>query len=114
MSEDQGEFECFDNTLSDNVVCPYCGYEDQDICEYDHSETHITSCNRCCKEFMLEPSISVHFSSWKVPCVNGEGEHKFKNLFTSVYHKTEPRHPWRCTNCNKEEWRDNPDYVKPE
>jgi len=51
------------------ITCPYCGYEDGD--SWDASNSGITECRRCEKEFKYERDIEVTYSSYKLEGNNG-------------------------------------------
>jgi len=52
-----------DTSYTDNVVCPYCGYESKDSSDF---ETGDFVCYRCEKKFYIERDERVTFSTSKV------------------------------------------------
>ena len=55
----------FDTEYTDNVICPYCGYEDRDSWEYGQDDFE-TKCSSCGKEMSVTRNISISYSSWKL------------------------------------------------
>jgi hypothetical protein len=51
-----------DHTLTDEIVCPYCGYEFGDSYEYSEGQTW---CEDCGKEFSFYKYVSVTYTSFK-------------------------------------------------
>jgi alanyl-tRNA synthetase len=52
-----------------NVICPFCGYEDNNSWEINFGpcgdgETEII-CDSCEKNFIASRHVSVNYSSWK-------------------------------------------------
>ena len=56
------EIDCW---LTDQAVCPYCGYADQDSWELgDGGEGSFeTDCGECGLEYIVERHVSVSYSS---------------------------------------------------
>ena len=53
-----------DHNYTDEIVCPYCGYEFGDSCDFDCSEEKIP-CNECEETFIAYREVEVHYSTWK-------------------------------------------------
>jgi len=98
MSE---EIDC---DYTDEVVCPYCGYKDSDSYEYfgRSSDSTNVQCNECDKYFRASQMISVDYSTEKLPCMNGEGEHKWSEWWEIGVDDVERRY---CRDCGKAEMR---------
>lgn len=47
---------------TDNIICPYCGYEYEDSWEYDESDEHY-ECINCGSYFSYEREVSVKYYS---------------------------------------------------
>lgn len=47
---------------TDNITCPYCGYEDEDSWEADESDDHY-ECPNCGSYFSYEREVSVSYYS---------------------------------------------------
>ena len=115
-----------DTDCTDEVVCPYCGYEHSDSWEYsmkhDGDETEI-ECNDCNKKFIANLNVEYSYSTSKTDCTDKGKKHKFKfrkNHFSRRDLKTEkgetiwiplPEDKWeyneifKCEECDKEEYR---------
>ena len=67
----QKDIESFngDTDYTDEVVCPYCGYEHQDSYEYEDGEI---DCQRCDNKFNLTKEVSVSYTTEKV--INAQSE----------------------------------------
>jgi hypothetical protein len=53
-------------SYNSNIVCPYCGYENEPDSENDNNnfdETHETECGNCEKHFMFIPICTIDYSS---------------------------------------------------
>lgn len=52
-----------EHQYTDEIVCPYCGYEFRDSWEYDGAdgEDNETECGECGKEFTYERSLTVQY-----------------------------------------------------
>lgn len=55
------EFDCW---KQDQIVCPYCGYKNEDSWEYNEDDTS-AFCGSCDNEFKLSVNISVDYSTEK-------------------------------------------------
>lgn len=61
----------------DNIICPYCNYEDQDSWEFqEESGTQI--CGSCEKEFNVSRDIEVTYSTSRIDCEENGKEHDYK------------------------------------
>jgi len=64
-----------------DVECPYCGKEQEinhdDGYGYNESETFEQECSACDKIFTFTTSVSFYYDVKKVPCKNGDGEHRW-------------------------------------
>jgi hypothetical protein len=59
--------EKFDHEYTNNIVCPYCGYEDIDSWEVESGQEDLglIECGNCEKEFYATRIISVEYSTEK-------------------------------------------------
>lgn len=108
--------EYIDYKNTDEVVCPYCGYEFGDSWEFQMNGCEKITCDECNKEFECEAETTIAYSSCKLPCV---GEHSMK--FTLAYIKDttykngkdeklpvgefEYTEAYDCENCEEAEWK---------
>jgi hypothetical protein len=71
--------EEIETEYTDNIVCPYCGYEDTDSWEHDDDSSEAT-CSDCGKDFRIEIHRSTTYSSFKIDCTDLSPlqKHKFK------------------------------------
>ena len=58
--------EKIDHDHTDEVICPYCGYEFSDSWEFNanQDEQHV-ECEECGKEFFLYVDITVNYTTRK-------------------------------------------------
>ena len=54
-----------DHEYTYNLVCPYCGYKDEDAWELSDNESE-TYCSRCDKEFAYTRHVSISYSTSKI------------------------------------------------
>ena len=55
-----------DHDYTDEVICPYCGYEFSDSWEFnDNQDEQHVECEECSKEFFLYVNISVDYTTRK-------------------------------------------------
>lgn len=60
-----------------NIVCPYCGYEDE--CSYEHDDDNgQTECGSCGETFNFERHIDVEWSTTKQSCTEKGEVHSYK------------------------------------
>ncbi len=99
---------------TDEVVCPYCGYEFGDSWELDINYNSVRlDCNECNREFECSAENTRTYSSAKLDCV---GKHKMKlnlayikdeetitnkELPLEEFEYTESFH---CENCEEMSW----------
>ena len=52
---------------TNSIVCPYCKYEDMDLCDYEftNEECIDTDCLSCNKKFTVSQEISYSYTSYK-------------------------------------------------
>ena len=53
-----------DTKYTSNIICPHCGYEDQDSWEMTKDSGEV-NCSRCDKEFFVERDVTVTYSTSK-------------------------------------------------
>ena len=53
-----------EHEYTDNIVCPYCGYEDKDSWERP-DDSDIISCNNCDKTFSYTRWVDVSYCTYK-------------------------------------------------
>lgn len=53
-----------DNMFTEEIVCPYCGYEFKDSWECEDSDDEMY-CEYCEKEFTYERHVEVTYCSYK-------------------------------------------------
>lgn len=58
-SED--EIDC---RYTQNITCPYCGWEDRDSWEFGQ-DTDDVQCGECEETFVCEPDIAVTYCTYK-------------------------------------------------
>lgn len=57
----------FETDYTDEITCPYCGYEEGDSWEYgDLESTGRVSCGSCGKEFWATRNVAITYSTEKV------------------------------------------------
>ena len=96
-----------DYTYEDEITCPYCGDKNTDSWEVgsDVNEGDLgeQECDSCEKKFTASRNMSITYDSHKAPCLNGEGEHDWREMCgaPAEYFKDK----YRCYVCGKEEKR---------
>lgn len=87
------------STFGSVPACPYCGHEQEDYWELDHSEDaqNEVECVNCENSFIAVPSIIVNWTSHQAPCLNGS-PHEYKP--THTYPKEFMK--MRCEFCSDE------------
>ena len=60
--------EEIDHEYTNNMVCPYCGFEDYSSWELSRNDdsSDETECNECGKKFFWECVTSVHYTTKKL------------------------------------------------
>ena len=116
-------------TNESNIICPYCGWEDEDSWETQEGDDEY-SCGFCEKKFVLEVEHSVSYSTKRIPCKNDK--HKLNEISNSNWikddewdYKTDirtklPKDKWEyvekydCEECDECEYKDltEEEYVK--
>lgn len=84
---------------TDNMICPYCGKEIE-VDDFDPKGKQ--NCHHCDKNFECEPDYSVTYTTWKMPCYNGE-PHEFKSTLGWISEPGEKR-PYNCKQCGFTKW----------
>jgi transcription elongation factor Elf1 len=58
----------YDHEYTRNIVCPYCGYEDQDSWEVMPREEDlgVIECGMCGEEFEAERDVNITYSTYKL------------------------------------------------
>ena len=54
-----------DHEYTNDIVCPYCGYEFINSWEYTESEDEV-SCQRCDQSFNLSVEIEISYTTSKI------------------------------------------------
>lgn len=57
--------EEIDHDCTDEIVCPYCGYEEGDSWEYS-SDSQEIDCLECGKTFQMNRNITVDYTTEKI------------------------------------------------
>lgn len=100
-----------DHDGTDNLVCPYCGYEHTDSWEIEDDEGE-RSCDDCQKEFTYQREVTTTYASEKMLCDDDKHEYEIEAHFCS---KNEfgvelPELQWKhfrievCKNCDDKEY----------
>lgn len=63
---------------TDEPVCPYCGHEQGD--SFEMSDDSVYDCSKCGKHFKLNDHVSRMFTTYKLPCRDGEAEHNWRRI----------------------------------
>lgn len=65
-----------------NIICPYCGWEDEDSWEFD-SDEEVVTCRGCEKEFNVTREIEVTYSTSRIECEPFKHDYKLDHYFIS-------------------------------
>lgn len=76
--------ETFKHDFTDEIICPYCGYQFQDSYEHGEYSDNILECGDCEKNFSFEKNISVSYSTSK-HCESNNITHNWYLDFTHKY-----------------------------
>jgi len=69
----------FEHTHTDNIICPYCDWEDTDSWEFGTEDgTH--TCGNCEEEFRVSPCVSVTYSTYRMDCEEIGKKHDYQLL----------------------------------
>lgn len=117
--------EDIDYRDTDEVVCPYCGYEFGDSWEFQMNGCENINCDECNKKFECEAETTIKYSSSKLPCV---GKHNMKLALAYIQNTTYKNGKWEklpladleytesydCENCEEAEWKkiDKKEFMK--
>lgn len=98
-----------DHELTDELVCPYCGYEFSDSWECGEDSDDY-QCEKCSKRFVYTSDTTRTFTSSKADCLNGAPhDWKYSPIFGPEYPDAK-----YCRACRKHQWKkDEPVVVKP-
>lgn len=91
-----------DSEYTDEIVCPYCGYEFSDSfeCNISEDEENIIECEECGKEFYAIKNISISYSSFKPErgtCTNCKEE----DVILESYHGSLGHFENVCKKCKR-------------
>jgi len=53
-----------DTQYTDEITCPYCGYENGDSWEFGVDSDYI-NCGNCDEEFLCEPQVQISYCTYK-------------------------------------------------
>jgi transcription elongation factor Elf1 len=84
-----------------NIICPYCGHENEPDSECDNEnfeEAHETYCYECGKHFMVTPRIEIDYSSEPI-----------ENYYISEVKRLNKQIKWYEDKVNNEETYSNDD-----
>lgn len=59
-----------------NIICPYCDWEDQDSWEFDEEEG-IYQCGSCEKEFNVVRDVEITYSTSMLNCDDNGSKHDY-------------------------------------
>jgi len=62
---------------ADFVTCPYCGYVNEDQCDYEfnkpYGDENSFICGSCNREFTVIENASISYNSYPIGQLEGEG-----------------------------------------
>lgn len=79
-----------DTLAADNIICPYCGWVDEDSYEME-AECDVFECGDCERKFDVSRSVSVTYTTYML---QEDCEHKFAKRYKDYF---------MCNDCNKTE-----------
>ena len=96
-----------DYTQEYEITCPYCGNKNTDSWEVgkDVNEGDLgeQECQSCGKIFTASRNMTITYTSYHAPCLNGEKEHDWRQIIGVP--KEHFKNRFRCYICGKEELR---------
>ncbi|WP_125154406.1 hypothetical protein [Clostridium rectalis] len=100
--------------FTNEIVCPFCGYEFVDSWEYGDNyedELGLIECNECGKQFYTNKDVSITYCTYKADY--GTCKHcKKDNVVIQDYHSTIGRYDSLCIKCgNLEKQRLQKNYI---
>ncbi len=103
-----------EHEYTDNVVCPYCGYEDEDSWELD-DDSGETECGSCDKKFEYSRNRSVDYCTSKIQCEEGKHEYVFDSEhvhYSDFSDKIKKEEDWEFIEIQKCSICDDKIYTK--
>ncbi len=67
-----------EHEYTNEIVCPYCGYEFNDSWEFNRDESGETDCPECDRKFKYSVNITVDYSTSKMNCKEIKEEHEYE------------------------------------
>lgn len=57
----------FETSYTNEIICPYCGYEFSDSIEIENGNNDVgeVDCSRCEKTFITYRNVEVTYNTWK-------------------------------------------------
>lgn len=95
--------EEIDHEYTDEIICPYCGYEFSDSFEINSGEEDLglIKCDECGKSFYAIRNIEITYSTEK-PRI-GICKHCREDSIIEDYHSTTGSYEDLCPSCGKKE-----------
>jgi len=98
-----------DYTQEDEITCPYCGDKNTDSWEVGRNindgDIGEQECDSCGKKFTASRNMSITYTSYPAPCLNGESKHDWRPIIGAPKEFFEGK--FRCYICGKEEHRNH-------
>lgn len=91
-----------EHKYENNIICPYCNYEDKDSWEFTEDEG-TQNCGSCEKEFNVTREVTVTYSTSRFDC--GEGKHTYELDTHFISKRKYEKGGW--TNLSESEWKYN-------
>ncbi|HID0796030.1 TPA: hypothetical protein ACXDAB_003467 [Clostridium botulinum] len=89
-----------DHEYTNEIVCPFCGYEFTDSWEYGEEDLGLIECNECGKSFYTNREVSVTYSTCKANY--GTCKHcKADNVVIEDYNSTMGKYSGLCVKCGE-------------
>lgn len=63
MGKYDAKLECW---ATNELVCPYCGYREDESWEIRETDCDEFECSSCGKAFMYSAEVRLEFTSWEV------------------------------------------------
>lgn len=101
-----------DHEYTDEIVCPWCGYEYSD--SWECSEYGEEECPDCYNPFSYNRDVSVSYSTTREKCKDSCNYELNQEKMRNPYHYNDKNWClWKCTVCNDEITKTGPIKGEP-
>ncbi|SRR3972149_1020349 len=66
---------------TNQIICPYCGHEDDESWNLEEEGETQKTCESCEKEFNVEKEVSITYSTSRIECENEKHNYQLESYF---------------------------------